>query len=170
MNLTASHSVPFKTQVARALLPLFALGCLAPQVPSALALISGMVLAVALENPFLDQTRKLTHRFLTLSVMGLGAGMDLRVVGRVGLHGLGYTAIGIFSTFIVGTLLGRLFSSSRDTSLLITSGTAICGGGAIAAVAPTIRAKPHDISVALATVFLLECIGAGDFPLGRSFA
>jgi uncharacterized integral membrane protein (TIGR00698 family) len=90
--------------------------------------------------------------------------MDLAVVGQVGLHGLGYTALGIGSALVLGTLLGRALGVARDTSLLVTVGTAICGGSAIAAVAPAIGAKEHDVSMALVTVFLLNAIALFVFP------
>jgi uncharacterized integral membrane protein (TIGR00698 family) len=90
--------------------------------------------------------------------------MDLAVVGRVGVHGVGYTAAGITFALTVGTLLGRKLRVSGHTSLLITVGTAICGGSAIAAVAPTIDAKENDVSVALVSVFLLNGLALFLFP------
>jgi uncharacterized integral membrane protein (TIGR00698 family) len=96
--------------------------------------------------------------------MGLGAGMNLGVIGRVGLSGIGYTVAGILSAVALGTLIGRALKTAKDTSLLITLGTAICGGSAIAAIAPVIRAKHHEVSVALGTVFLLNAVGLFTFP------
>ncbi len=143
---------------------------LTPLFTSATALVLGMALALAFENSYLDQTRKLTPKLLAFSVMGLGAGMDLGVIGRVGLQGIGYTVVGIGTTFLLGTLIGKTLKTARDTSYLITVGTAICGGSAIAAVAPTIRAKNHEISVALGTVFLLNALALCIFPwIGHQF-
>jgi uncharacterized integral membrane protein (TIGR00698 family) len=96
--------------------------------------------------------------------MGLGAGMNLHVIGQVGLQGMGYTMIGIFSAVVIGTLLGKILKVEKDTSLLITIGTAICGGSAIAAVAPVIRAKHHEVSVSLGTVFMLNAAALFLFP------
>lgn len=151
-------------KIAKLLIPITALLCVAPFVSSALALVLGIALAVTVGNPYLDLTRRYTHNLLALSVVGLGAGMDLGVVGRVGLRGIGYTVIGISTTLILGTLLGKLLKTSRDTSILITSGTAICGGSAIAAIAPTIGAKHHEVSVSLGTVFLLNALALLIFP------
>jgi uncharacterized integral membrane protein (TIGR00698 family) len=96
--------------------------------------------------------------------------MNLEVVARVGAHGIGYTAVGIAITFIFGITLGRLFKVEESTSLLITAGTAICGGSAIAAVAPTIRAKSQFVSIALATVFFLNASALLIFPrIGHYF-
>jgi uncharacterized integral membrane protein (TIGR00698 family) len=149
---------------AHFLLPLAALLVLHPKVPAAAALGAGVLIAVLVGNPYQTRTCKWTHVLLQLSVVALGAGIDLREVARAGLGGLGYTAVGIVSTLLAGALLGRLLRVPRDTSLLITVGTAICGGSAIAAVAPVLRAKDHEVSVALATVFLLNSAALLLFP------
>jgi uncharacterized integral membrane protein (TIGR00698 family) len=120
--------------------------------------------AVTLGNPWPDRTRSAARSTLAWSVVGLGAGMNLAEVARVGLHGLGYTAAGIALALAGGTYLGRRLEVSRDTSLLVTVGTAICGGSAIAAVAPALRARAHDVSIALAAVFLLNAVALYAFP------
>lgn len=153
-----------KNQIARYLFPVVALLCLFPFISSATALVLGVAMALFFGNPYVETTRVYTHRLLSLSVIGLGAGMDLLVVSRVGFQGIGYTIIGISVTFFLGTLIGRLLKVSRDTSTLITVGTAICGGSAIAAMAPTIRAKSQDVSVALGTVFILNALALVVFP------
>jgi uncharacterized integral membrane protein (TIGR00698 family) len=139
-------------------------GSLLGLLSSSAALVCGVVLGVVLGNPLLSRTQSLTSRLLALSVMGLGAGMDLRVVGRVGLHGIGYTVVGITVALSVGLLLGRMLQTERNTSLLLSAGTAICGGSAIAALAPVIRAEQHEVSVALGVVFLLNAIALVLFP------
>jgi uncharacterized integral membrane protein (TIGR00698 family) len=102
--------------------------------------------------------------------MGLGAGMNLAVVMKVGFEGIGYTITGILSAGIIGTLLGKFLKTPRDTSILITVGTAICGGSAIAAVAPVLRAKHQEVSVALGTVFTLNALALIIFPtIGHHF-
>ncbi|CAE79326.1 membrane protein [Bdellovibrio bacteriovorus HD100] len=163
--MPAAHSESMnKTKIAKIAFPIAALLCFFPFVSSAAALVLGIVLAVALGNPYVDKTRSYTHHLLSLSVIGLGAGMDLMVVGRVGLQGIGYTVVGISFTLLLGMLIGRMLKIERDTSTLITVGTAICGGSAIAAVAPTIRAKSHEVSVALGTVFMLNACALVIFP------
>jgi uncharacterized integral membrane protein (TIGR00698 family) len=149
---------------AHFLFPIALILTLTPWINSGAALLLGLVLALIFGNPYSVQMKKLTHQFLALAVMGLGAGMNLGVVGRVGLQGVGYTIVGIATAFIVGTLLGKIFKVSEDTSLLITVGTAICGGSAIAAVAPVIRAKHHEVSVALGIVFMLNALALFIFP------
>ena len=151
-------------KVAQALL---VLGALASSfvLSSAAALILGTFLALTFGNPFLARTSKLTPQLLMIAVIGIGAGMNLLVVGRVGLQGIEYTVIGISSTLLIGFFLGKFLKIGRAVSVLISVGTAICGGSAIAATAPVIRAKSSEISVALGTVFLLNAVALIIFPL-----
>lgn len=145
-------------------------GVLLPFCPAGLALVFGIAFAILFENPFLDQTRKRTPLLLQFSVVGLGAAMNLQAVAQAGAHGFLYTILGISFAMGVGLCLGKLMKIAKDSSLLITVGTAICGGSAIAAVAPTIRAKTEDVSVSLATVFLLNAVAVIIFPtLGHLF-
>jgi uncharacterized integral membrane protein (TIGR00698 family) len=146
------------------LVPLLAVAAVLPFVPPAAALVSGILVALSAGNPWLFGTRRLAHLLLGLAVVGLGGAADLGVVGRVGARGIGYTAVGIGLTFCAGLLLARLLGVEEDTALLVTTGTAICGGSAIAAVAPAIKAKSESISVALATVFLLNAVALVVFP------
>ena len=151
----------------RIALPLLLLGgllALAPFTPAVAALVGGALLALTLGNPVQGQTRVWTHRLLPLAVVGLGADMNLRMVAKAGLHGLGYTALSLVIVLALGWWLARLLKVERDTGLLISVGTAICGGSAIAALAPVLRAKEHEISVALATVFLLNAVALVVFP------
>ncbi len=143
---------------------LCALATLLPFVSPGLALMAGIAVALSMGNPYPLATARLTTPLLQLSVVGLGAGMNLVQVGRAGVHGFFYTVAGISLTMTIGLMLGRLLRTGRDTSLLVTVGTAICGGSAIAAVAPVIRARSHEVSVALATVFFLNAIALVLFP------
>ncbi len=144
---------------------------LSPWINSGEALLMGVILALVFGNPFLAMNQRLTHRFLALSVIGLGAGMNLRVIGQVGVQGVAYTVIGISAAIILGTFLGKKLKTPEDTSLLITVGTAICGGSAIAAIAPVIRAKSQEVSVALGIVFLLNAVALFIFPtIGHYFS
>jgi uncharacterized integral membrane protein (TIGR00698 family) len=144
---------------------LLAIAVLHPWVSAPLALAVGIVFSLILGNPFSNESRKLTPKLLSYSIIGLGAGMNLIVVGRVGLNGILYTAVGIVSTLLLGLWLGSRFSISKGASTLISCGTAICGGSAIAAVAPVIRAKPEEVSISLAVVFVLNAIALLIFPM-----
>jgi uncharacterized integral membrane protein (TIGR00698 family) len=103
-------------------------------------------------------------------VVGLGFGMNLLAVARAGLRGLGWTVLGIAGCLALGTLLARGLRVPGRTGVLISIGTAICGGSAIAAVAPVLRADEDEIAVALATVFLLNGIALLIFPPIGHFA
>lgn len=166
----SAHPRGHGARLGALLLPLGALLCLFPFVSTGAGLLLGLVLALAFGNPYLDRTRKLTHTLLAAAVVGLGAGMDLRVVARVGAHGVLYTMAGIATALALGALLTRFLSVSRNVGTLITVGTAICGGSAIAAVVPVLRPKEHEASVALGTVFLLNAVALFAFPaVGHAF-
>ena len=149
---------------ARIVFPLAAVAMLWPFFSPGLALMLGILVALTLGNAYLFATARLVTPLLQISVVGLGAGMNLIEVGHAGVHGFFYTVIGISLTMTVGLALGRLLKVGRDTSLLVTVGTAICGGSAIAAIAPAIHAKSHEVSVALATVFFLNAVALFIFP------
>jgi uncharacterized integral membrane protein (TIGR00698 family) len=159
------------SSISRFLIPLAAILCLFPFISSGAALLLGIAITLILGNPYLERTKKLTKPMLSLSVVGLGAGMNLITVAQVGLQGIGYTVIGISFTLVLGTVFGRMLKIERETSLLVTVGTAICGGSAIAAVSPVIRAKQHQISVALGIVFTLNALALFIFPsVGHFFS
>jgi uncharacterized integral membrane protein (TIGR00698 family) len=149
---------------------ILACASLIPFVSPGIALMAGIALALTVGNPYPLTTARVITPLLQISVIGLGAGMNLVEVGRAGVHGFFYTVIGITLTMSVGLTIGWLLRTERNTSLLVTVGTAICGGSAIAAVAPAIRAKNHEVSVALATVFFLNAVALFIFPpLGHHF-
>jgi uncharacterized integral membrane protein (TIGR00698 family) len=130
-----------------------------------MALVLGVMVGLVFGNPYMEQTKKITPRLLAISIVGLGAGMNLMVVAQAGIAGLGYTAISIVLTMLAGLAIGVVLRTEREASVLLSVGTAICGGSAIAAVAPAINAKHHNISVALGVVFLLNAVGLLIFPV-----
>jgi uncharacterized integral membrane protein (TIGR00698 family) len=150
--------------VTRVLFAVLALACLAPVVPAWAALLAGIGFGLLAEHPFSTQTKQASTWLLQGSVVGLGAAMNLEVVLRVGAQGVGQTLLAIIATLAVSVALSRLLGTERVTSLLIGVGTAICGGSAIAAVAPAIGAKSHQVSVSLAVVFLLNAAALVVFP------
>jgi uncharacterized integral membrane protein (TIGR00698 family) len=145
-------------------LGLSALVCLWPKVTSGEALLAGVFIALTLGNPATERVRRWTSPLLSVSIVGLGAGMNLITVARVGLHGLGYTVLSISGAIVLGVSLGRWLRTDRTLSWLITVGTAICGGSAIAAVAPVLNARPHQTTVALGIVFMLNALALVTFP------
>lgn len=160
-----SHKLPIKIAINYAILPVMAVLCFILFVNSFMALMVGMLVGLSNNNPYQNFMKKMIHSCLGISIVCLGFGMDLGVVAKVGIQGIGYTIIGIVSTYIIGMFLGRIFKIDKDISLLISTGTAICGGSAIAAVGPVIGAKERDMSVALVTVFLLNATALLIFPL-----
>jgi uncharacterized integral membrane protein (TIGR00698 family) len=153
------------------LFPLAALACLTPWMGPASALILGSSLALVAGNPWPKPTAAWTKRVLAWSIVGLGAGMNLGAVLKAGSHGLLLTFCTILATLGLGTLLARTLRVKGKAGLLVSAGTAICGGSAIAALAPAIDAPEEDTSVALATVFLLNAVGLVLFPaIGHALA
>jgi uncharacterized integral membrane protein (TIGR00698 family) len=133
-----------------------------------IALLLGMIFGLAFVHPFAKQSRNAARYLLQLSVIGLGFGMNLHQVIAAGKSGFVYTLVGIAFALIAGWLLGRALSVAWKSSYLISVGTAICGGSAIAAVAPVIEAGGEEMSVSIGTVFLLNAVGLLLFPpLGR---
>jgi len=136
-----------------------------------LALALGLGFGLGFSNPYAKQTRSISKTLLQASVVGLGFGMNLRDVLRAGSSGFLYTAVGITVTLIAGIALGRLLKVERTPALLISVGTAICGGSAIAAVGPVVGADEEEMSISLGAVFILNSIALLIFPLiGHSFS
>lgn len=130
--------------------------------PIALALGVGFGMLVA--HPYPAATRRTAKKLLQLSVVALGFAMNLHAVLRAGRSGFLYTMIGIAFALGVGTLLGRLLRVRAKVSYLISVGTAICGGSAIAAIGPTVDASEEEMAVSIGTVFLLNALGLLLFP------
>lgn len=135
-----------------------------PHIDTAIALTAGIAFSLILSNPFAKLTGKWSKIFLQTSVVGLGFGIGISQVISEGKHSIIYTIIGITFTIIIGNLIGRLLKVNSNTSQLISFGTAICGGSAIAAMAPVLKAKDEETAVSLATVFTLNSIALLIFP------
>jgi uncharacterized integral membrane protein (TIGR00698 family) len=144
---------------------LAATGLVSPPV----ALVGGIIYGFSFVHPFHVEARKLSKFLLQASVVGLGFGMDLQQVIRVGRSGFIYTAISISFALLLGWALGRLLKIKQRISFLISTGTAICGGSAIAAVAPITNATEEEIAVSLGTVFLLNAVALLAFPAIGTF-
>ncbi len=138
--------------------------CLFPFISSSTALILGIVYAQIFENPYQQQTKKATGLLLKIAVVGLGFGMNVYSALSAGKEGFVLTVFSIFLTLILGFALGKMLKIDKKISYLISSGTAICGGSAIAAVSPAIKADDKQVSVALGIVFVLNSIALIVFP------
>ncbi|MFN0108841.1 MAG: YeiH family protein [Blastocatellia bacterium] len=137
---------------------------LTPWASPPIALTIGLAFGLLLTNPFAKQTKSYSKTLLQVCVVGLGFGMNLNQVIQAGRSGFIYTALGIAATMALGLALGRLLKVSETNALLISVGTAICGGSAIAAVGPVAGAKDEEMSVSLGTVFILNSVALLAFP------
>ncbi len=144
---------------------LFILICLTPFVSPPIALALGLILALTIGNPFPKQSSRTTKILLQVSIVLLGFGMNLSAVVKAGRSGVLFTVATIFGTLALGFVVGRFLKVKDKTSNLISAGTAICGGSAIAAVAPVIDADNEEISVSLGTIFILNSIALFIFPV-----
>ena len=131
-----------------------------------LSLFLGLLFALLCGQAYPKFNKKVSKKLLQYSVVGLGFGMNLHASLASGKEGMIFTIISVIGTMLIGMFIGcKLLKVNRDTSYLISSGTAICGGSAIAAVGPVIKAKDSDMSVALATIFILNAIALFIFPI-----
>ena len=131
-----------------------------------IALFLGLLFALLLGQAYPKFNKKVSKKLLQYSVVGLGFGMNLQTSLQSGKEGMAFTIVSVVGTMLIGWLIGRkLLKVERDTSYLISSGTAICGGSAIAAVGPVLKAKDTEMSVALGTVFILNAIALFVFPV-----
>jgi uncharacterized integral membrane protein (TIGR00698 family) len=144
---------------------LLGLTCLVFTIDTPLALLLGILFSFIIGNPYPDYSKKITRYLLQVSVVGLGLGMNLGTAIQVGKEGLLFTAGSIFITLLIGIWVGNLFKIDKKISLLISSGTAICGGSAIAAVAPLIHADEEETGLSLSTIFILNSIALFIFPV-----
>jgi uncharacterized integral membrane protein (TIGR00698 family) len=139
--------------------------CLVGWITPPIALLSGFLFAEFIGHPFLQLNSKATAQLLKICVVCLGFGINLTTAIQAGKDGFVFTVATILVTIGLGYLFGRLLKVNRQTTHLISSGTAICGGSAIAAVAPVINASDRDISVSLGIVFMLNSVALFLFPL-----
>ncbi len=129
------------------------------------ALVAGILFALLIGHPFAHWNHNLTKWLLQICVVLLGFGMNLPVVLRLGLNGSVFAAATIGATLLLGYWLGRRLALDQKTSTLISVGTAICGGSAIAAVSSVIAASEAEIAVSIGTIFLLNAVALYVFPL-----
>lgn len=175
-DTTASHNHPRTTEENRsnllnlgidarkAIFIVAMIICLFPFMSPPLALLLGLVLAQVMEHPYLHLNNKATNLLLKISVIGLGFGMNVFSAIKAGKDGVLFTVVSIFSVLTIGYLLGKLFKIEKKTSFLISAGTAICGGSAIAALSPVMNAEEKQISVAMGTIFILNSVALFLFP------
>jgi len=154
-----------KTPLAKVIFIAGILFCTTPYASPPIALLLGFILSLTIGNPFQKYNSKATAILLQVSVVGLGFGMNLFEAAKAGQEGLLFIIATIVIALSAGIFLGRMMKIDKKISYLVSSGTAICGGSAIAAVGPVIKAEPNQMSVALGTVFVLNSVALIIFPL-----
>ena len=135
-------------------------GLLSPPV----ALTVGIIFGLSFPHPYINESRGIARTLLQSSVVALGFGMNLHEVLKAGRSGFIYTALGISFALLVGLALGKLLQVRGNSSFLITAGTAICGGSAIAAIGPILHADEEEMAVSLGTIFILNSVALLIFP------
>jgi len=135
-------------------------GLLSPPI----ALTAGILFGLTFKHPYISESRGIARTLLQSSVVALGFGMNLHEVLNAGRSGFIYTALGISFALLVGLALGKLLRVRGNSSFLITTGTAICGGSAIAAIGPILQADEEEMAVSLGTIFILNSVALLIFP------
>lgn len=167
MQTVENKSLPFlevNKFYQQVIFGLLVLVCLSGFVSPPVALLLGLIVANVSGHPFLHLNAKTINILLQLAVVGLGFGMNVNSALSAGKEGFLFTIASIVSTLVLGSLLGKWFDIENKTSHLISCGTAICGGSAIAAIAPVIKADEKQTSVALGVIFILNSIALFLFP------
>ena len=142
-----------------------------PTITAPIALFVGLVFAFIFPMPFPKFNKKGSKYLLQASVVGLGFGMSVTEALKSGGSGMMFTIVSVFSVMVFGVLIGYWLHLNRKTSYLISAGTAICGGSAIAAVGPVLRANDEEMAVSLGVIFILNAIALFIFPpMGKAFA
>lgn len=139
--------------------------CLSPLISPPVALLLGLIIAQFIGHPYLHLNHKATNLLLQVAVVALGFNMNVTTALHAGKDGLLLTVASIFGTLVIGIVIGRIFRINNKTAYLIAAGTAICGGSAIAAISPVIKAEEKQISVALGTIFVLNALALVLFPM-----
>lgn len=140
------------------------------QITAPVALLVGLIFAFTLANPCPKFNKKSSKYLLQVSVVALGFSMNVNESLKSGADGMMFTVVSVIGVMVLGVFLGYLMHIRRKTSYLISSGTAICGGSAIAAVGPVLKADSDEMAVSLGVIFILNAIALFIFPpLGHMF-
>jgi uncharacterized integral membrane protein (TIGR00698 family) len=159
-----SYSLSSK-QLSGILYLILAFLCLTRFITAPVALFLGLVFALTLGSPFPKFNKKASKYLLQISVVGLGFGMNLLDSVKAGSDGMLFTLFSVVSVMVIGIMVGKWLNIGEIPSYLIASGTAICGGSAIAAVGPIAKANESEMSVSLATIFVLNAVALFLFPV-----
>lgn len=144
------------------LLPIEKLGI--PQINAPIALLAGLIFAFSFKNPCPKFNKKTSKYLLQVAVVCLGFNMNLHESLKSGSEGMMFSVVSVIGVMVLGILIGYWFHINRKTAYLISSGTAICGGSAIAAVGPVLKADENEMAVSLGVIFILNAVALFIFP------
>ncbi|MBF4491074.1 putative sulfate exporter family transporter [Flavobacterium sp. MR2016-29] len=161
---SVSHLFEVNHYLQQAIFAVIILLCLFSIVSPPIALLFGVLMVNIFGNPFVAFNHTAITFLLQFSVVGLGFGMNAASAFSAGKEGFVLTIFSIFSTLLLGTFLGKWLKTDKKTSHLISCGTAICGGSAIAAISPVIKSNENQTSIALGVIFILNSIALFVFP------
>jgi uncharacterized integral membrane protein (TIGR00698 family) len=153
-----------RTEISRILFFLVVAVSLLPWISAPIALVIGILFTNIVGNPYPKQSSSLVKKSLQIAIVGMGFGMNINNAVQAGKEGLLLTIFTLSLVFFVGWILYKVFKLERITAYLIATGTAICGGSAIAAIAPLVKAEDKQISIAIGTVFILNAVALLVFP------
>lgn len=159
-----THLLEVNLYIQQAIFALIIALCLFSIISPPIALLLGVIMVNVFGNPFVEFNNKAITYLLQFSVVGLGFGMNATSALSAGKEGFVLTILSIFSTLLLGTFLGKWLKTDKKTSHLISCGTAICGGSAIAAISPVIKSNENQTSIALGVIFILNSIALFVFP------
>lgn len=165
MHVLADKVSKHRQLLSRTIYVAFALFCFTSYVTAPVALFLGLLLALTIGSPFLVFNKHVSKYLLQISVVGLGFGMNLVDSLKAGSDGMLFTLFSVVSVMFLGIMIGKRLGITAVPSYLIASGTAICGGSAIAAVGPIAKANQSEMSVSLATIFVLNAVALFLFPV-----
>ncbi|OXA88337.1 YeiH family protein [Flavobacterium hercynium] len=161
---SASHLLEVNLYIQQAIFALVIVLCIFSIISPPIALLFGVLVVNVFGNPFVTFNHKTITFLLQFSVVGLGFGMNAGTAFSAGKEGFLLTVFSIFATLVLGTCIGKLFNIDKKIAHLISCGTAICGGSAIAAIAPVIKSDEKQTSVALGVIFILNSAALFVFP------
>jgi len=169
MNTTEGNGskkhIVFKNAIVKISFVIIGSICLTLFISPPVALFLGLVFALTLGSPFPTFNKNASKYLLQISVVGLGFGMNLLDSVKAGSDGMFFTLFSVVSVMVIGIMVGKWLKIGKVPSYLIASGTAICGGSAIAAVGPIAKANESEMSVSLATIFVLNAVALFLFPM-----
>lgn len=160
--MSTASKIVYVALIALIVFPLPLLGL--PNISAPIALLAGLIFAFVFENPFPKFNKKTSKYLLQVAVVCLGFNMNLQESLRSGAEGMMFTVVSVIGVMVLGVLIGYWLHINRKTSYLISSGTAICGGSAIAAVGPVLKADSNEMAVSLGVIFILNSIALFIFP------